>query len=60
MEAARLAKDLGMEERIEQLALEEALVRVKDHKLGFPEVVSFRLITPTKPQMQRVSGRETF
>ena len=54
-QAAELARKLGIEDRVERLALEPAQVRVKDHKPNFPEVISYRLITPTKPQMQKVS-----
>ena len=54
-EAAHLARKLGMEDRVEQIALEAAQIRVKDHKPNFPEVIAFRLITATKPKLQKVS-----
>ena len=54
-EAAFLAKQLGLEDRIDCMALENAFITVKDHKAGFPARIYFRLINPAKSNMGRIS-----
>ena len=54
-EAAYLDKQLGLEDRIDRMALETAFITIKDHKPNFPERLSFRLINPAKSQVGKIS-----
>ena len=54
-EAAYLANQLGISDRIDKMSLETAFITVKDHKSDFPAKYNFRLINPAKSQMGRVS-----
>ena len=54
-EAAFLAKQLGMDDRIDCMALENAFITVKDHKAGFPARLYFRLINPAKSNIGKIS-----
>ena len=47
-EAANIAKELELEDRIEALSTKPAFLTVKDHKEDWPTKISCRLINPTK------------
>ena len=53
--AYECAKDLELEDRMEQLQTSEAFITVKDHKESFNVSPSFRLINPSKTDIGRVS-----
>ena len=55
IEAASLAHDLKLDDRIEGMALRESFLTLKDHKEDFPGKLSFRLINPAKTNVGRVS-----
>ena len=56
----RSAKDitdvLEISDRVETIALKESYITVKDHKPGFPDNISCRLINPTKPEIGKISN----
>ena len=54
-EAAKIAKDLELDDRIEAMALKSAFLTIKDHKEDWPAKVSCRLINPTKSNIGTVS-----
>ena len=54
-EAANIAKDLKIEERVEAIALKPSFLTLKDHKEEFPGKLSFRLINPAKSNIGKVS-----
>ena len=54
-EAAKLAKDLELDDRIEALGLKRAFLTIKDHKDDWPSKVSCRLINPTKSNIGTIS-----
>ena len=47
-EAKAIARDLGLEDRIECLAKRDAFITLKDHKENFPNNTKCRLHNPTK------------
>ena len=57
IEAASLAKKLGIEWRLEKTALKPAFITVKDHKEDWPARASFRLINPMKANIGKVSKK---
>ena len=54
-EAKRIAEKLKLDDRIQQLQETEAFISVKDHKEGFPNSPSFRLINPSKSEIGKIS-----
>ena len=54
-EAASLANDVKLDDRIEGMALQQSFLTLKDHKEDFPGKLSFRLINPAKSNLGRIS-----
>ena len=54
-EAKLVAKDLGIDERIECLAKNTAFITLKDHKENFENNPKCRLINPAKSELGKVS-----
>ena len=54
-EAASLAHEVQLDNRIEGIALKQSFLTIKDHKEDFPGKLSFRLITPAKSNMGQIS-----
>ena len=54
-EAKEIAKKLKLDDRIQQLQETEAFILVKDHKEGFPNSPSFRLINPSTSHIGKIS-----
>ena len=54
-EAARIAKSLELEDRIEMMSENEAFFTIKDHKEAFPGKIENRLINPSKSKIGIVS-----
>ena len=52
-ETKRIAEKLKLDDRIRQL--QETFISVKDHKEGFPNSPSFRLINPSKSEIGKIS-----
>jgi hypothetical protein len=55
LEAAELAKELEVADRIEVLATPSCFITVKDHKDTFPGRIDCRLINPAKTKMGNIS-----
>ena len=55
LEAKRIARGLGLDDRVDILAKAEAFVTLKDHKDRFENDLPCRLINPAKPQIGKVS-----
>ena len=53
----KIAKKLGVDDRIEGLQNSEAYITVKDHKEDFPNNPKFRLINPSKTELGKISKR---
>ena len=47
-EAAKIARNLDLEDRIDEFVQAPAYITVKDHKPGFPNKVQCRLINPAR------------
>ena len=56
-QAKKIAEKLNIDDRIEKIQETEAYVTVKDHKKGFPNHPSFRLINPSKSDIGRISKK---
>ena len=56
-EAAIIANRLDLDDRIEGMALKQSFISIKDHKETFPAKLDFRLISPAKTNIGRVSKR---
>ena len=54
-EAKTIAEKLKLHDKIQQLQETEAFISVKDHKEGFPNSPSFRLINPSKSEIGKIS-----
>ena len=54
-EAASIAKNLNLEDRIEVQSQSQAYVTIKDHKENFPNRTQYRLINPAKTNIGIVS-----
>ena len=50
-----LAKKLVIDDRIDKMEETEAYITVKDHKEGFPHKLSFRLMNPSKSDIDKIS-----
>ena len=59
-EAAQLAKQLEIDDRIETLSELPAYVTIKDHKNTFPGRIECRLINPSKTKMGLIFGSSIF
>ena len=55
MEAANIARNLEIDDRVEALELKSSFLTVKDHKADWPARVSCRLINPTKSNIGNIS-----
>ena len=56
-QSARVAKKLGLDNRIEKLAEKEAFITLKDHKPEFHDHPTCRLINPSKSEIGIISKR---
>ena len=56
-EAANLAKDLGIADRVDQFIQADPFITVKDHKEQFPSKVQCRLINPAKSTLVKSANR---
>ena len=56
-QSKKIAEKLNIDDRVEKLQETEAYVTVKDHKDGFPNHPSFRLINPSKSDIGRISKK---
>ena len=54
-EAANIARDLQLDDRIGAMALKSSFLTVKDHKQDWPAKVNCRLINPTKTNIGVIS-----
>ena len=54
-EAAMIAKEMELEDRIEEIALRSAFITVKDHKPDWPARIHCRLINPTRSNIGIIS-----
>ena len=54
-EAKSIAKDLKIDDRVEQFSNRNAYVTIKDHKDNFPNSVKCRLINPAKSEIGIIS-----
>ena len=50
-----MAKKLVIDDRIDKMEETEAYITVKDHKEGFPHKLSFRLMNPSKSDIDKIS-----
>ena len=55
IEAAKLADQLQIADRVDQFTQAPAFITIKDHKQGFPGKQEFRLLNPAKNNMGKVS-----
>lgn len=53
----KIAKQLGLDDRIERLAHKEAFITLKDHKPNFQNNPNCRLINPTKSEIGIISKK---
>lgn len=56
-EAKNITDKLNISDRVEQIALKEAYITVKDHKPQFPNDIKCRLINPTKTNIGCISKK---
>ena len=54
-QAKKIVEKLNIDDRIEKLQETEAYTTIKDHKKGFPNNPSFRLINPSKSDIGRIN-----
>ena len=54
-EAAKIARELNLDERMDTPTESEAFITIKDHKDSFPGKVDCRLINPAKNHVGRIS-----
>ena len=55
VEAATIANNLEIDDRVEALAMKTSFLSLKDHKPDFPSKLNFRLINPTKTNIGQIS-----
>ena len=55
IEAKKIAAKLKIEYRVQQFHEAEAFITVNDHKDGFPNFPTFRLINPSKSEIDKIS-----
>ena len=53
--AKQIASKLKIDDRVQKLDENEAYVTIKDHKEGFPDKISCRLINPSKTDIGKIS-----
>ena len=53
--AKQIASKLKIDDRVQKLDENEAYVTIKDHKEGFPDKISSRLINPSKTDIGKIS-----
>ena len=51
----QIASKLKIDDRVQKLDKNEAYVTIKDHKEGFPDKISCRLINPSKTDIGKIS-----
>ena len=54
-EAKSIAKELKIDDRVEQFSNTNAYITVKDHKKNFPNTVKCRLVNPAKSEIGIIS-----
>lgn len=54
-EAKRITSKFGIEDRVQKIQKREAFITIKDHKEGFPNKLSFRLLNPSKSEIGKIS-----
>ena len=54
-EAKSIAKQLSNDDRIERMYENKPYITIKDHKEHFPNKISFRLINPSKSDIEKIS-----
>jgi len=57
-EAAEIALDLDIDDRVDQYIQSDAFITVKDHKESFPGRIECRLINPAKSNIGRISKHD--
>ena len=55
VKAKQIARKLKIDDRVQKLDENEAYVTIKDHKEGFPDKISCRLINPSKTDVGKIS-----
>ena len=53
-EAKIIAENLGIDHRLEHLAMNAAFITIKDHKDNFVNNPQCQLINPAKPELEKV------
>ena len=53
--AKQIANKLKTDDRIQKLDKNEAYITIKDHKEGFPDKISCRLINPSKTDIGKIN-----
>ena len=56
-QAKKIAEKLNIDDKVEKIQEAEAYVTIKNHKKGFPNNQSFRLINPSKSDIGRSAKR---
>ena len=51
----KIAQKLEIHDRVEKMQETEAFLTIKGHKEGFPHTRSFRLINPSKSDIEKIS-----
>ena len=51
----QIASKLKIDDHVQKLDENETYVTIKDHKEGFPEKISCRLINPSKTDVEKIS-----
>ena len=54
-EAKSIAKQLSADDRRERMYENESYITIKDHKEHFPNKISFRLVNPSKSDIEKIS-----
>ena len=55
IKAIKIANKLKLEDRIQILDDNDAYISIKNHKEGFPDKISCRLIDPSKTDIGKIS-----
>ena len=55
LDAKNIAQKLEIDDRVEKMQETEAFLTIKDHKEGFPHMLSFRQINPSKSHIGKIS-----
>ena len=51
----KIAQKLEIDDRVEKMQETEAFLTIKGHKEGFPHTLYFRLINPSKSDIEKIS-----